>query len=82
VILIIPPFTFIWTKIGTRFYPLNQLIFWLISRSWLILTWIGARPVEDPYVLIGQLATIIYFSYFIINPLTHKIWDDLIKPSI
>jgi len=82
IILMIPPFTFIWAKIGTRFYPLNQLIFWLISRSWLILTWIGARPVEDPYVLIGQLATIVYFSYFIVNPLIHKIWDDLIKPSI
>lgn len=80
VILIVPPFTRPWNKTGTRFYPINQLIFWLIVGSWLILTWIGARPVETPYILIGQLATAIYFLYFILNPLIHLAWDKLTNP--
>lgn len=79
-ILLLPPYISPWNKVGISFYPFNQLIFWVIIRAWAILTWIGARPVEDPFILIGQLATSIYFMYFTINPLLHLIWDKLIKP--
>jgi len=81
IILILPPFTFFRNKVGSRFNPTTQILFWCISSSWLILTWIGSCPVEEPYVIIGQLATTIYFTYFIINPLITIIWDSLIKPS-
>jgi len=79
-ILLIPPYIAPWTKVGTEFYPFSQLIFWVIVGSWAILTWIGARPVETPYIVIGQLATIIYFLFFVLNPLIHLLWDKLIKP--
>lgn len=79
-ILLLPPFSHIRNKIRLRFYPLNQLLFWLIISSWIILTWIGARPVEDPYVTIGQLATCAFFSYFVLSPLLSNIWDHIIKP--
>lgn len=77
-ILIILPFTFNKKIQGIQFYPLNQILFWFIVRTVLLLTWIGARPVEDPFIIIGQLLTILYFSYFIINPLISKLWDKLI----
>ena len=32
----------------------------------LLLGWIGCQPVEDPYVLIGQLASVYFFFYFLI----------------
>jgi len=79
-ILFIPPFCHTSNKIRLRFYPLNQFIFWCLVRSWLILTWIGIRPVEEPYILIGQLASIIFFLYFIFTPFLSYTWDKLIKP--
>jgi ubiquinol-cytochrome c reductase cytochrome b subunit len=45
----------------------------------ILLTWIGARPVEDPYILTGQILTVLYFSYFIINPIITKWWDSLLN---
>lgn len=62
----------------TNFYPLNKLLFWRFFTIIVLLTWIGARPVENPYITTGQILTIIYFTYYIVNPLIHKIWDKII----
>nr|UGS79846.1 cytochrome b [Parantica sita]USN94470.1 cytochrome b [Parantica sita] len=77
-ILIILPFTFNSKIQGIQFYPINQNLFWLMISIIFLLTWIGARPVEVPYILTGQLLTILYFSYFFINPMLIKFWDKLI----
>lgn len=77
-ILIILPFTYNKKIQGIQFYPINQILFWLIVITIILLTWIGARPVEDPYVIIGQILTIFYFSYYIFNPIINKIWDNII----
>jgi len=62
---------------GTQFYPINQIIFWTITNTVILLTWIGARPVEDPYVLTGQILTTIYFAYYAISPIITKLWDKI-----
>nr|QZZ18187.1 cytochrome b [Burara harisa] len=77
-ILIILPLTFNKKIQGIQFYPINQILFWLMVTTIILLTWIGARPVEDPYIITGQILTLIYFSYFIINPMLNKFWDNLI----
>nr|UUA65069.1 cytochrome b [Leguminivora glycinivorella] len=77
-ILIILPMTFNKKIQGIQFYPINQILFWSMVTTVILLTWIGARPVEEPYIITGQLLTIIYFSYFILNPLMNKYWDNLI----
>nr|QKY63843.1 cytochrome b [Meccus pallidipennis] len=63
---------------GLSFYPVSQVLFWTLATILILLTWIGARPAEEPYILTGQILTILYFSYFIINPLLLKLWDKII----
>nr|YP_009537933.1 cytochrome b [Limenitis arthemis]AYN60663.1 cytochrome b [Limenitis arthemis] len=80
-ILIILPFTFNKKIQGIQFYPLNQILFWSLITTIILLTWIGARSVEAPYIITGQILTLIYFSYFIMNPILNKFWDKLIFNS-
>ena len=78
-ILFILPFTHKANFRRLAFYPLNQILFWTLISIVILLTWIGGRPVEDPFILTGQILTVLYFSYYIINPLLFIIWDNLIK---
>lgn len=77
-ILFIIPFYFLRNFRGLQFYPINQILFWCIVIIVILLTWIGARPVEDPYILVGQILTVLYFLYYLINPLIHISWDKII----
>nr|YP_010506496.1 cytochrome b [Syritta pipiens]QUE27785.1 cytochrome b [Syritta pipiens]UXF58188.1 cytochrome b [Syritta pipiens] len=78
-ILMIMPFYNLMKFRGIEFYPINQILFWIMVVIVLLLTWIGARPVEPPFVTIGQILTILYFLYFMINPLVSKWWDNLLN---
>nr|WNH38453.1 cytochrome b [Chaetodon trifascialis] len=51
---------------GLTFRPVTQLLFWLLIATIIILTWIGGMPVEDPYIVIGQVASVLYFCLFLI----------------
>nr|YP_010692624.1 cytochrome b [Centrotus cornutus]WBV77365.1 cytochrome b [Centrotus cornutus] len=61
------------------FYPLNQIMFWWFVSNFLMLTWIGSQPVEPPFIMTGTMLTIMYFTYFLIDPLMVKMWDKLIN---
>nr|YP_010225762.1 cytochrome b [Propsilocerus akamusi]UDD74639.1 cytochrome b [Propsilocerus akamusi] len=75
-ILFILPFTNLNKFRGTQFYPISQFLFWFLLVIVILLTWIGARPVEDPYVMAGQIFTILYFMNFLIHPIIIKWWDN------
>nr|UFK62192.1 cytochrome b [Cicindela puritana] len=77
-ILMILPFFNVNKFQSLKFYPLNQMLFWTFFVIVVLLTWIGMRPVESPYIFTGQILTVMYFLYFIINPLMFKFWDKLI----
>lgn len=79
VILFIIPIVHIRKFQGLQFYPINQIIFWFYVTILCLLTWAGAMPVEDPYVIIRQILTVIYFSYYFINPIVAKIWDNILN---
>nr|QFQ01381.1 cytochrome b [Alvinocaris kexueae] len=77
-ILFILPFTHKAKFRSLAFYPLNQIMFWIMVTIVALLTWIGARPVEDPFVITGQILTVAYFAYYLLNPLTTILWDKLL----
>jgi ubiquinol-cytochrome c reductase cytochrome b subunit len=65
---------------SSNFKPLYKKFFWLLVADCLILGWIGQEPVEDPYIIIGQLASVYFFIYFlIIIPFLGKFEHYLIK---
>nr|YP_097283.1 cytochrome b [Bolitoglossa n. sp. RLM-2004]AAU20733.1 cytochrome b [Bolitoglossa n. sp. RLM-2004] len=48
------------------FRPMTQMFFWLFITNTLILTWIGGQPVETPFIEIGQTASLLYFTLFLV----------------
>lgn len=79
IILFILPFTFNKKIKGNQFYTINKILFWVFSHVFFILTWLGICQVIPPYIQISQIFTILYFSYFLINPLIRQKWDNLIN---
>ena len=77
-ILIIIPIIIKYNFKRFKNYPLNKSIFWIFVSIVIILTWIGARPVEDPYIFIGKFISTTYFLYFILNPKISKYYDKII----
>jgi ubiquinol-cytochrome c reductase cytochrome b subunit len=51
---------------GFQFRPLSKFSFWIFVFNFFILMKLGACHVESPYIELGQISTILYFSYFII----------------
>ena len=51
---------------SSKLYFESQFFFWLFVCNVLLLGYLGACVVEQPFILISQLATMFYFSYFLI----------------
>tara|TARA_B100000131_G_scaffold163744_1_gene158337 strand:+ start:3073 stop:4302 length:1230 start_codon:yes stop_codon:yes gene_type:complete len=50
---------------SATFRPIYKKLFWLLVIDLIVLTWVGGKPAEGNYILIGRIATIYYFAHFI-----------------
>nr|YP_009093729.1 cytochrome b [Squatina formosa]AIS38189.1 cytochrome b [Squatina formosa] len=70
-ILLLVPLLHTSKQRSNTFRPFTQFLFWMLITNTIILTWIGGQPVEQPFIFIGQIASIFYFLLFLIFiPLT------------
>ncbi|MDC3023984.1 cytochrome b N-terminal domain-containing protein [Alphaproteobacteria bacterium] len=51
---------------SASFRPLYRILFWVFLVDAVILGWIGSKPAEGNYILIGRIATFYYFLHFLI----------------
>jgi ubiquinol-cytochrome c reductase cytochrome b subunit len=67
---------------GLQFRPISKFFFWGFVANFLILMQLGAKHVEDPFILFGQISTVLYFSHFIlITPILSLIENTLMDLS-
>lgn len=65
------------------FRPLFALSFWFLSADFLLLGWVGQKPVETPYIEAGMLGTVFYFLFLLIFlPLVGVIESKLASAEI
>nr|YP_009370186.1 cytochrome b [Haemaphysalis concinna]ARO89824.1 cytochrome b [Haemaphysalis concinna] len=70
-IVIIISFSFTMKNKFSSFYfnLKNKFLYWIFINIFIMLTFLGAMPIEFPYMSMSQLITITYFSFFILVPI-------------
>jgi len=65
-ILLIMPFADLSRSRGIQFRPLSKIAFYIFIANFLILMQLGAKHVESPFIELGQISTVLYFSHFLV----------------
>ncbi len=81
--LLIMPFTDLSKLRGIQFRPLSKIAFFIFIANFLILMQLGAKHVESPFIELGQISTVLYFSHFlIIVPFVTLLENSLVDLSV
>lgn len=63
-----------------KFRPIFGVAYWFLVSDFLILGWIGQKPVETPFIEIGMAATVFYFLFFLfLIPAIGLLETELVK---
>nr|YP_010033054.1 apocytochrome b [Tuber calosporum]QOW39559.1 apocytochrome b [Tuber calosporum] len=65
-VLLLLPYLDLSNTRGMQFKPLMKITFWVFVANFLLLMKIGGLHPEEPFVLLGQICTFIYFAWFLL----------------
>ncbi|MEX2631822.1 MAG: cytochrome b/b6 [Tistlia sp.] len=51
---------------SSKFRPLYKWFFWVLVLDSVLLGYVGSQPPEEPWVTVGQFATLYYFLHFLV----------------
>jgi ubiquinol-cytochrome c reductase cytochrome b subunit len=51
---------------SSKFRPIFRCVYWFLVSDFIILGWIGQKPVESPFIEVGTYATIFYFLFMLV----------------
>ena len=82
-IMLLIPFTYTGYIRNTTYRPLFKVFYWLLVADFLTLMWVGQAPITDPFIALGQLASVYYFSFFLfIIPLIGIVETKLVNYKV
>nr|YP_010463775.1 cytochrome b [Spelaeomysis bottazzii]UUL70724.1 cytochrome b [Spelaeomysis bottazzii] len=64
---------------SSSFFPLNKILFWMFLFTFTLLTWAGSCPVEDPFISMGKILSLMYFVYFFLFPILMHLWNKMLN---
>lgn len=65
--LFLLPFVNLNRRGGLVYSPLSRFIFWVFVRDFILLTWLGSCPAENPYIILSLVCTVAYFVVFVLT---------------
>ena len=65
-VMLLIPFTYTGYIRNTTYRPIFKIFYWVLIADFLTLLYVGQAPINDPFIALGQLASVYYFSFFII----------------
>ena len=83
IILLSVPFTNTSKIRNTSFRPVFKLFFWALVIDFFILIWVGQQDMDiEIFQKLGVIATIYYFSFFILLPIIGYLETFMLKFTI
>lgn len=82
IIICILPYMAVFATRTPGFNKFYTYIFWIFVYNLLILGWIGGQPIVYPYYEVGQIATIIYFYFYIIGIPLAALLDKVVYKTL
>ena len=65
-VLFLIPFMYSSDIRNTTYRPIFKVCFWLFIADFVILTWVGQKPVRKTFIFVGQMTTVYYFIFFLV----------------
>jgi len=65
-VMLVIPFSYTGYIRNTTYRPVFKIFYWLLIADFATLMWVGQAPITDPFIILGQIASVYYFGFFLV----------------